>query len=222
MANEYTVTLNELLKDKLPELPGIVRSVAARELQLAMREFFEKSYAWTKDVTDIAVVQGEAGIQVNPNDANVEVVGVLNVAIGDPSTGFVDLVPLPRRPSDEATGNYPEYWYISSNPDEFIAYPYPDVAITDTYTARVALMPAFTIDPAQQELPRQLIKKYYDAVMQGFLARLYAHPNKPYSAPIEAKALRHNFLRAIGFYAAQRKNGYNGAPNWGYPRGWRK
>ena len=58
MATEYTETFEQLLNDLIPQTPGIIRSVALRELRLAAREFFEKSYAWTVLVEDIDVTSG--------------------------------------------------------------------------------------------------------------------------------------------------------------------
>lgn len=224
MATEYaTISINDLLKDALPELPGVVRSVAQREMRLTLREFFEKSFAWSKTVKDVAVATGETPIQVDDGDANTEVIGILNVAIGQNGDGYQNLYPLAGRPVNEQTaGGVPSYFYITSNPDEFCLYPYMDSAGSYDLTVEVALMPAFDINADTNTLPRQVLLKYYDAIMQGFLARMYGHPNKPYSAPMVAMQLRHNFLRAIGYYAAQRKTGYNGAQNWRYPKGWNK
>lgn len=224
MATEYaTISINELLKDALVELPGVVRSVAQREMRLTLREFFEKSFAWTTTLKDVAPVTGETPIQVDDGDANTEIIGVLAVAIGKSGEGYNPLRPIPGRPYNESTaGGLPGYFYITSNPDEFCLYPYMNDVSTYDLTVEVALMPAFDIDPDATTLPRQVLLKYYDAIMQGFLARMYEHPNKPYSAPAVAQQLRHNFLRAIGYYAAQRKTGYNGAQNWRFPTGWRK
>lgn len=222
MATEYDYKLDDFLKDQLPELPGVSRSVALKELRLTLREFFEKSFAWIKDVTDVSPVTGETPIQVTDSaDANTEVIGILHVAMGDPVSGYRDLTPLNQRPKDEeTTDNDPDYWYITSNPDEFCLYPYMNNASSKDLTVKVALMPALDVDPNASTLPRQIMLKYYDAIEEGFLARLYQHPNKPYSAPLVATQKRHNFLRAIGFYAGQRKQGYNGAPAWRFPRGW--
>lgn len=221
MATEYTYTLNEFLKDQIPELVGVVRSVALRELRLTLREFFEKTYAWTVDIKDIAIPTGETGIQVTDDDDNTVVIGILNVARGNPTEKYRDLSPLPARPIGEQTASRNEAWYISSNPDEITLYPYQDIATTDDLTVNAALIPAFDVDPAELTVPRQVLLKYYDAIEEGFLARMYGQPNKPYSAPALAMQKRHNFVRAIGFYIAQRKGGYNGAPNWNYPRGWK-
>lgn len=221
MATEYTTSINELLKDTLPELPGVVRSVADREFRLTLRDFFDRTFVWTKTVKAVAIPTGETGIQVSDGDANTEVVGILNVAKGNTTDGYQDLFPLPQRPTQGDNSTRPEGWFVSSNPDEIVLYPYLTEATTDNLNVVVALKPAADIDASQNTLPRQIILKYYDAIMEGFLARMYEHPNKPYSAPATAQQKRHNYLRAIGYYAAQRKQGYNGTQNWVYPQNWR-
>jgi hypothetical protein len=220
VATEYTTSINTLLKDLIPELPGVVRSVAAREFRLTLRDFFEKTYAWTTTVKDVALPLGETPIQVDDSDANTQVIGVLQVASGEAGSGYVPLRTLPVRPDDETTATDPHSWYVTSNPDEFVLFPYLSAASTKDLTVTIALMPAEGIDAATNTLPRQIISKYYDAIKDGFLARMYAHPNKPYSAPMEAKALRTAYVKARGFYAAQRKSGYNGSQNWSFPRTW--
>lgn len=225
MATEYTVSINALLKDTLPELPGVVRAVAAREFRLTLREFFEKTYAWTKTIKSVAIPTGETPIQVSDGDDFTEVIGILHVVKGNTTDGFNDLTPLSGRPTSRSQGDTaenPDMWYITSNPDEFVLYPYLDVATTDTLTVKVALIPAFDIDATEDELPRQIVLKYYDSIMDGFLARMYEHPNKPYSNPALAQQKLTRFGASMGFYIAQRKKGFNGAPNWRFPGGWSK
>ncbi len=224
MADEYTVTINELLKDTLPELPGIVRSVATREFRMTLREFFEKTYAWTTTVKDVAIATGETPIQLTDGDDNTVVIAVLHVAKGNIVDGFTDMVPLTGRPTSRGDGDsaeFPSHWFVTSNPDELVLHPYLDVATSDTLTVKVALIPAFDIAADTATLPRQILLKYYDAIMDGFYARVYEHPNKPYSAPLLAVAKRKRFVASMGFYTAQRKKGYNGTPNWRFPGGWR-
>jgi hypothetical protein len=218
MAVEYTETFDTILQDTLPDLPGAIRSVAKRELRLTLREFFEKSYAWTKVVPSIAVPTGVGSVvQIDDGDANTEVIAVLSVAIGEGSN-FRYLTPMPGAPiSEVTTSNEPTYWYCTSNPDEIAVYPYPENALTKTLKVTVALIPAFDTE----NLPRQVTLKYHDAIMDGFLARMHAQPTKPYSDSMKAAQLRHNFLRACGYYASQRKKGYNNSPNWKFPPGWK-
>lgn len=219
MAVEYTETFDTLLQDTLPDLPGAIRSVAKRELRLTLREFFEKSYAWTKTVSNVAVPTGVSGVvQIDDADANTEVIAVLAVAIGE-GTSWRFLRPLPYEPPQETTtSDQPIYWYCTSNPDEIGVYPSPENSLAPvTLKVTIACIPAFDTE----QLPRQITLKYHDAIQDGFLARMLDQPSKPYSDPGKAMQLRHNFLRAIGYYAAQRKKGYNNAPNWRFPPGWK-
>lgn len=221
MATEYTENLNQILKDTLPELPGVVRSAAARELRLAMREFFERSFAWTKVVTGVAISAGDTAIQIDDGDTNTEVVGILAVRVGNDTDGYRPLPALGAEPDKIEGAESASAWYVTSNPDELKLTPYYNTAPTDTLRVTVALMPAFDVSVTDDELPRQITLKYYDAIRNGFLARMYMQPGKPYSQPVLATQLRQNFLQQIGFYAAQRKKGYNNSPNWTYPSsGW--
>lgn len=219
MATEYTETFEQILNDTVPQTPGVIRSVALRELRLACREFFERSYAWTVTVPNIPVTAGEQVVQIDDGDSNTEIVGILSIAFNGRT-----LAPAPARPAvlsqDPAfqTSDAPRNYFLTSNPDEFSLFPYLEndngnlgTPVTD---ALVALIPSFTAT----DLPRQITLKYYDAIVNGYLSRMYGHPNKPYSSPILAGALRANFLRQIGFYMAQRKQGYANAQQWRYPQ----
>ena len=224
MATEYTEAIESILKDILGQLPGVIRSVAANECRLAMREFFEKSLAWTKEVEGVVIPTGDTAIQVDDADPNTEVIAIMGVKIGNSTDGYFPVSPLARMPDKiEGTNSRPYSWYITSNPDELKLHPYnTDAATADDLRVFVGLIPAFDVDVNDTTLPRQITLKYKDAILNGTLARLYMHPNKPYTQPMLGTQLRHNFLRQIGYYAGQRKKGYNNTPQWRYPSGWRK
>jgi len=218
MATEYTESLDTLLQDTIPELPGVVRAVAERELRLTFREFFERSFAW-RSVLTIDAPAGDTAVWLqdsNDLDANSDVIGILHISMNG-----VPLAKYSAKPTDyvqTTAGDLPTGFYMTSNPDEFKLYPSLGTAQPGSLEVHVALTPK--IDATT--FPRQISTKYYDALREGFLARMYAHPNKPYSAPMVAVQMRHNFRRRIGYYIAQAKQGYNDAQAWGYPRGWRK
>lgn len=217
MATEYTESLDTLLQDTIPELPGVVRAVAERELRLTFREFFERSFAWRSVIT-VDAPAGDTAIWLqdsNDLDANSDVVGILHVSFE--GNGLGKLAAKPDRGWDQAS-DLPTGFWMTSNPDEFKLYPQMANAKPGALEIHVALTPK--IDATT--FPRQISTKYYDALREGFLARMYAHPNKPYSAPVVALQHRHNFRRRIGYYIAQAKQGYNDAQAWSYPMGWRK
>jgi len=211
--DEYTETFEQILKDTLPQTPGIVRSVAMRELRLAAREFFEKSLTWTAIIDDVDATAGETDLVITDGDSNTEVIAVLGVAL---ATGGKYLVPIAQRPSKFEESDDPISFFVTSNPDHIRVWPYMVNTTEDFLDVTVALIPAFDAT----DLPRQITLKYYDALVSGYLSRVYKHPNKPYSAPAVAGEHRTIFLRAIGYYIAQRKQGFNNAQSWVYPRGW--
>lgn len=224
MATEYTETLDTILQDTLPQLPGAVRAVAERELRLTMREFFERSYAWRTTIEAIDAPAGDTAVwlqDANDGDANSDVIAILQVRLDSDPGGQGNnrrvLTPVGFKPAMEYTNqNYPLGWRMTSNADEFKLYPLLTTAITGGLEVDVALMPK--MDAAI--FPRQITSKFYDAIVEGFLARMYMHPNKPYSAPALAMTMRQNFKRRIGYYMAQAKTGYNNAQVWGFPGGW--
>ena len=218
MATEYTESIEAVLKDILPHTPGVIRSVAARECRLAMREFFEKSLAWAEEVEGVAIPTGDVAIQVDDGDANTEVIAILSVKIGDSTSGYNPVTPLARMPSQiTGTESKPWNWYVTSSPDEFKLHPYQSGSTTNDLRVFVGLMPALDIDINDLTLPRQITLRYHQAILDGTLARLYLQPSKPYSQPMLGAQLRNKFLKAAGYYAAQRKKGYNNTPYWIVP-----
>ncbi len=219
MPHEYTETFEQILKDTSPQTPGIIRELALRELRLACREFFERSYAWILEVPNIDTAAGNVPTKivvledgVGPAaDDNVEVIGILTLTLRN-----IRIPPIGQRPpldDPDFTSDAPRGWFITSNPDEFLYFPRLETSLVGETDAVVAVVPSFDAI----ELPRQITLKFYDAIIEGYLARVYNHPNKPYSNPAVAAQMRHNFLRRIGFYMAQRKQGFNNSQQWTYP-----
>ena len=216
--DEYTETFDTLLKDTIPQTPGIIRSLALRELRLAAREFFEKTFTWTKIISNVTGPAGKVDIVVDDSDSNTKVISVLGVAAGTTAAQRgAQLTPLGQKPTlDETSDGAPRNFFITSAPDHFQIFPYLNTAKTNFLDVTVALIPSFTATA----LPRQVTDLYYDALIDGYLARVYKHPNKPYSARALANDHRAKFLASIGFYMAKRKQGFNNSQQWVFPGGW--
>lgn len=214
---ECDVTIDTWLQDTLPLTPGIERSVAARELVLTAREFFERSYAWQTVIEDINAKAGNKQYWQSPYDQYTDVIGILGVTFNGN-----DLAPLNRRPSDRgrtdpSTSDVPtNYWVDPSNSDTFYLYPTLENDTDDALDVYVALTPKQSVE----HMPRVAARKFYDAIREGYLARVMMHPNKPYSAPALANQHRRSFMSQIGRYMGQAKQGYAQAQAWSYPRGW--
>lgn len=208
---ECDVTLDTWLKDALPLLPGVVRSVAQRQLILTCREFFEKTLAWRVVEKNINAAAGDKQYWLSPYDMFADVIGILGVSYGNRH-----LSPLASEPLTTTTSETPLYYYAADPPDSFKLYPPPVNAKADAMDVLVALTPKQSVE----HLPRLAAIKFYDALMDGFLARLYMHPNKPYTSADMAVVHRQKFMSAIAFYRAQAKQGYINAAGWHYPQGW--
>lgn len=216
--NEYTESFDTLLKDTIPETPGIIRSLALRELRLAAREFFEKTFAWTKIIDDVDGPLGKVDIVPDDGDDNTKIIAILGIAFGGTAdTRFGELAPIGQKPAlDEDADGAPQKFFITSAPDHFQIFPYLKFAKTNFLDVTVALIPSFTATA----LPRQVTDLYYNAIIDGYLSRVYLQPNKPYSAPLLANEHRKKFVSAIGFYMAKRKQGFNNSQQWVFPGGW--
>jgi hypothetical protein len=204
------ISINVWLKDLLPRTPGVTRSVATREFRLAAREFFAQSRVWREVVAPFSIVTGDAEQTPVPTDTgNSEGVAVDAVEFnGRP------LTKLGGRPAgDDANGQTPWGWY-SPSPGAISLWPTPTQDITDALRFRISLIP--TILAA--ELPDWVFQRHYDALLDGTLGRLYAHPAKAYSNLTGADYHLRRFRTAIQQASADAKQGNNGSQNWAFPR----
>ncbi len=212
------VTTDSWLQDTLALLPGITRAVAKRELVLACREFYERSYAWQHTIESQDIVAGRTQYRLLTSNTLVDVVQVLGVALDGlwmpPSTE------RPRQPSPETndSGDRPVTFYLGDTPDGVELYPDPTAADVGALSFKVAL----TIKESSEDFPRLAQQVHYDAILSGFLSRVYGHPSKPYSSPMQQAAQRRMFNAAVARWRARAKAGYSLAPSWRFPRGWSK
>lgn len=211
---ECDVTLDTWLKDALPMLPGVVRSVAARELVLTARHFFERTLAWRAVIEDINAVAGDKQYWQSPWDEFSNVIYVFGVAFKGNT-----LQPLVNKPMDATVQrtNLPTHFYTLNPPDSFYLYPQLETAQADAIDAWVALTPKVSVE----HLPRIAFIKFYDALLDGLLARLLAHPNKPYTDMGQARERRISYSAAIATYKAEAKQGFVNGQEWMFPAGWR-
>jgi hypothetical protein len=192
------------LKDILPQTPGLVRSVAIREFMLACREFFEQSAAWRTVVT-IDMDANDPDYTLTPYDANTNITKILGVELsGSPLQAYF------RRPPGTYLEGSP-YAYFVTEPDTIHLWPKPKTAVADGLTVYVALVPTMSTTL----LPDVAESLYYEALRDGVLGRLFAHPAKPYSDAARAQYHLQRFRAAIGAFAGRAKAG-NG-PSWTFP-----
>jgi len=206
---ECDVSLDTWLRDALPQVPGIVRSVAARELVLACREFYERSLSWRTTIGPVHARSRFLQYYQSPYDDYTNVVAVLGVEWkGRP------LKKLVRQPTLDWESSDPTHYWITDVPDAVGLWPKLRADTDNALHFHVALTPKQSVD----HLPRIAAIKHYDAILDGFLARVWSHPSKPYSNPAEAERRRTRFVAAIARYSGEAKTGYAAAQNWSFPR----
>lgn len=208
--HECEAKLDTWLKDILPRTPGIVRKVAKRELVLACREFFERSAAWRVVVGPKNLIANKKTYYTSPYDAYSDVVRVFSVELsGSP------LNVLLRRPAGvEPEATLPHSYYLNTTPAQVRVWPMPTTSKTNALTFYLALTPKVTVT----KLPSIAQTHFYDAILDGVLGRIYAHPAKPYSNPTLGQYHLRRFSVAIGHYAAEAKKGFGEATSWTFPR----
>jgi len=195
------------LKDILPRTPGVVRQVAKRELILAAREFYRDSYAWREVIESVYWDDGTYQFTVPTPHSYAEVIQIMQVEVnGSP------LTPKSERPMGDRGDGTPTVWF-PTGPDRMEVWPTPEM-YEDTLRVRVVLIP----DVEATELPDIAAAKHYEALLDGVLGRLYAHPAKPYSNPQLGEYHLRRFRNAIGAAAGEFKQGGFAGQNWTYPR----
>lgn len=209
-----TQPISTWLKDLLPRTPGANRAVVLRDFRLAAQEFFTKSYAWREVVgpvpaTTLQSIYDADSFVVESADPLADIAAILQIEFN----GSL-LVPKPSRlmGSTPPVGT-PTSWY-STGLGQFSLWPEPVATIDDTLTVRVALTPK--MDAA--DLPDLAYVRFYDALFDGTLGRLYAHPAKAYSNLAGAQYHLQRFRAAIGAEAGAAKQGLINAPNWRFPQ----
>jgi len=206
-----SIALSTWLKDILPRTPGLVRSVAKRELLLTVREFYEQSFAWRGTVGPLDILADQASYKLSPEeyDEQADVIGILHATY--------DTFPLRKRsaaPSDiSRTGDRPHSYYATA-PDTIVLYPIPTADADDKLLVYVAFTP--TLDATG--LPEIASTLHREALFDGVLGRLFSHPAKPYSNPLLGQYHLKRFRSAIAGYAAKAKGGLVDAPSWCFPK----
>lgn len=208
--------LDVWMKDASNYLPGAVQPVVQRELILAAREFFERSYAWRSQSALQTMTLGDTEYDVDSFFTDETVVSIIAVAYGRQVTSRPFLPPLPSKHPNARTSSDPSNFYISDLPNKVRLWPEPDETVADSLIFYVALMPK----QDATDLPDIAADRYYDAILDGLLARMMEMPGKSYTDKQMATSRRMKFLAAISRYRAYGKQGFAQAQVWSYPSGW--
>jgi hypothetical protein len=223
---EGQANLNLWMQDISPWCPGVHRTVMKRQLILAVREFFEQSWAWRQEQGPITLVTDQVTYMLSPFNSTTDVVGVIAVwvnrvplaplACAPPPYGHSPEPvpePVPDQDGDRHHSDRPGgYW--CPRPDIIAVYPTPKITTTPQHlTVLCALRPKMSVT----QVPKIAVTDFYEAIMNGALYRLLNQPAKPYSNPTLAAYFENKFRKDIGVYAGKAKKGFNNAASWSFP-----
>lgn len=204
-----TPTVSRWLKDTLPRTNGAVRNVVKRELSNTVREFYRDSRAWRVTVGPRNVVANRRQYILSPYDAYSEVIGVSAVSISGQALDKL----VNRSHTVSQTSSIPTHYFVPE-PGVLELYPTPLESIPSSMFINVELIPSENV----RLLPVLAGTDHYDAIFDGLLGRMYAHPAKPYTNLSGAEYHLKRFRSAIGKAAGMAKQGGIGAQNWRFPR----
>lgn len=196
------------LKDLLPRTPGASRAVVTREFFNTCREFYEQSLAWQQALAAVNLVNGTSAYTPTDPDANSEVLKVLGVVVDNIPIGAAAHRPV----LSDGGSNRPRCWYITGYKTANL-FPTPNEDLAGGLVFYVALKPTVVATV----VPDIALVRHYDALLDGCLGRLYAHPAKPYSNIAGAEYHLKRFRNAIALYKGEARQGYAQAQNWRFP-----
>ncbi|MEY2655267.1 MAG: hypothetical protein RLZZ524_2295 [Pseudomonadota bacterium] len=130
---------------------------------------------------------GPYGMIENDNVLTLDAPDASRTTVTQAISGTVQGLPLEAASEAQLNRIAPNWRTISGRPTHFIAVdrtsvrlvPTPAETVADAIYLQVAVVPrvgATVID-------RRVVEEFRQALVDGVLARAYAHPNKPYSSP---------------------------------------
>lgn len=204
-------TFEPWTKEAEARLSGSTPGTNKSQLIAAVREFYFQSRAWRRQIGPYTVTAGDPLVAMTI-DANTTVAHVRSVWIQDPSRGRVALWPLVQR-STEAEDDYPRYYTLES-PDVLRLWPTPNSTVASALWVDAALSPSLTANV----LPDIAQTVHFDAILDGFLARMLMLPNKPWTNPMFAADYRRSYRRRTVEFRNMADQGYLKLdPPWIFP-----
>jgi hypothetical protein len=209
---EGQANLNIWLQDVTPWCPGVHRSVFKRQLILAVREFFEQSWAWRAEIGPITLVTNQQTYMLSPFNSTTDVVGVIWAAVNGSPIQPLTAAPPPSQNGQPFADTPGGYWL--PRPDIIAVYPIPNItSVPQNLTVNCALRPKMSVT----QVPKICVTDFYEAILNGVLYRLLNQPAKPYSNPQLAAYFETRFRKDIGVYAGKAKKGFAGGASWQFP-----
>lgn len=179
----------------LQQCPGAPDSLVDTQIQLVLRDFYTKSNAWRVTLGPFNVTTGIDTVQLNPVDAYSSVLNVFRAYFypfpdaNSVTPKFLSSSPLALVGGQPSQPNF--FWMYT--PDTLVLYPKPEKVYGRILYAQVSLKPVIN----STQLPPIATEQHLDALVSGVLARLYAMPNKPFTAKDQAAVMARTYTREM-------------------------
>lgn len=180
--------LTALRPDVLPHVPGCPMPMVDDAILKAVIDFCNRSRAYRFSPADIAVVASTADYTVSDLPATTAIAWLLAAELDDVPLDLLDPGSVPQ---SWATEEGAASAAIVASETAIGLRQVPDE--TGTLRVRLALRPSLTATT----YPDEFHNLYQEAIAAGALAKLFAQPNKPWSAPGLVTDCRNKFDSAI-------------------------
>lgn len=188
------------------QAPGALEGILRLEFFNALKEFLQRTDAWREDVT----------IPVQANWPTYELPAFSQALVNRLMwlEGQVNANPSgPPQYGPQRTG-----WLEQAGQIALLKIDPP--SSNETWTAHIALT---VCDPTDSEglpsLPAWIVEKYHDYLASGVLARLCAHPGKPYSNQQIAMLHGRRFSEGVSLAKKEARQGHLfDGQRWGFPQ----
>lgn len=191
----------------LSRVSGLSDDALAIELGNAMQHFLQMTHVW-RETVEVNLIAGQTRYKVSPRASQYAQVNyIINVE--------ADERPLRPLGGDFISRGTWGHYKVEDSFDEIEL----STAPTTTKAQGLKVVVGLTLKPDKLDMPRELIDRYFEALIAGTQARLYETPNKPYTNLDEAKRCRREFLADVSrTRRAVNAGNVKGSPPWAFNR----
>lgn len=200
-------TIDYIVSLVLQEVSGAPDGLVRSKLQLAMREFYDKSTGWREVVGPYVVSNNMDEIDLNPVDQNSSVQYVHSAyMVGLETPGQKTPLNVSTRFIQGTDRGDPRAFFMLT-PSKIQLYPVPNRSLGRVLYAYCTLIPT----AGAIILPDIAFSHHIDALMAGTFFRLYSMPKKPWTSQDLAANYHRLFRREILLARDFANRGYGSA-----------
>lgn len=192
----------------LGRLSGSLQTVVETELKGTIDEFCRRSTAWREHIRSLSIVAGNRQVMCEAT-SSAQVLGILRVYYRGAALRELSHVPFSET-SDSFTG----YTVYPTSPNSIYLAQIPATSQSNVINAWVYNRPTDAAD----FLPNRMTDVFCDFIINGLMARMYAHTNRPYSDQQMALQYQRVFTNDCRKARDMANRGFTpNAQNWSFP-----